>query len=163
MPEGTERPTIDEIDRRILAILAKDPRIPYSDITNELAKEGFEMSSEAIRQRVASLLEVTTSFFLLRPESHEWEIVLVTVQTAGGMATKQDVFESLSEMNFWFVGSGFGTVDIYGVATVNSTDGIDELVNRVRAVDGAEEVDYFIETDRSTAIERYLQVQGEEY
>lgn len=161
MPRKPDPSTIDEIDRRILAILAQDPRIPYSDITNELAKEGFEMSSEAIRQRVSSLLEITTNFFLLRPETHQWEIVLVTVRTAGGTATRQAVFEALSEMNFWFVASGFGTVDLYGVATVNSTDGIDRLVNGVREVEGAEEVDYFVETDRSTAIERYLRVEGE--
>ena len=55
-------------------------------------------------------------------------------------------------MNFWFVGSGFGTVDIYGAETVNSTNEIDELVNGVRAVD------YFIEIEWSTAIGRYLQV-----
>lgn len=158
MARKSDQPPIDEIDRHILAILANDPRLPYADIADELAEEGFNMSSEAIRQRVSSLLELTTNFFLLRPESHEWEIVVITVQTVGGTATKQAVFEVLSEMNFWFVGSGFGTIDIYGVATVTSTNEIDELVNGVRAVDGAETVDYFIETERSTAIGRYLQV-----
>lgn len=158
MAKKSDQPPIDEIDRHILAILANDPRLPYADIADELAEEGFNMSSEAIRQRVSSLLELTTNFFLLRPESHEWEIVVITVQTMGGTATKQAVFEVLSEMNFWFIGSGFGTIDIYGVATVISTNEIDELVNGVRAVDGAETVDYFIETERSTAIGRYLQV-----
>ncbi|WP_148859190.1 hypothetical protein [Natronococcus pandeyae] len=64
-------------------------------------------------------------------------------------------------MNFWFVRSGFGTIDNYGVATVNSVNKIDEPVNGVRAVDGAETVDYFIEIERSTAIGRYLQVADE--
>ena len=137
--------------------LAKDPRLPYADI----AEEGFNMSSEAIRQRVSSLLELTTNFFLLHPESHEWEVVVITVQTMGGTATKQAVFEVLSKMNFWFVRSGFGTIDNYGVATVNSGNKIDEPVNGVRAVDGAETVDYFIEIERSTAIGRYLQVADE--
>jgi DNA-binding Lrp family transcriptional regulator len=159
MSSTSESTTIDEIDRRILAILAKDPRIPYSDISNELAEEGFELSSEAIRRRVASLLEITTSFFLLRPDAHEWEIVLVTVRTDGGTSAKAAVFEAMSEMNFWFVGSGFGTVDLYAHATVSSTAEVDRLVNDVRELEAAAEVDYFIETDRSPAVERYLQVK----
>jgi hypothetical protein len=159
MSPTSDPTTIDEIDRRILAILAKDPRIPYSDISNELAEEGHELSSEAIRRRVASLLDITTSFFLLRPDTHEWEIVLVTVRADGGTSAKAAVFETMSEMNFWFVGSGFGTVDLYGVATVSSTAEVDHLINDVRELEAAAEVDYFVETDRSTAVERYLQVE----
>jgi len=161
MAKNSKRSRIDEIDRHLLAILSEDPRLPYSEITEELAEEGFEMSSEAIRQRVSSLLRLTTNFFLLRPENHQWEIVVITVETKGGGATKQAVFEELSDLNFWFVGSGFGTIDIYGVATVNSTADIDELVNDVRDVNGTETVDFFIETNRSTAIGRYLQVAKE--
>jgi DNA-binding Lrp family transcriptional regulator len=159
MSPTSDSKTIDEIDRRILAILAKDPRIPYSDISNELAEEGYELSSEAIRRRVASLLDITTSFFLLRPDTHEWEIVLVTVRTDGGTSAKAAVYEAMSEMNFWFVGSGFGTVDLYGVATVSSTAEVDRLINNVRELEAAAEVDYFVETDRSTAVERYLRVE----
>lgn len=159
MSNTSDSATIDEIDRRILAILAKDPRIPYSDISNELADEGLELSSEAIRRRVASLLDITTSFFLLRPDTHEWEIVLVTVRTDGGTSAKAEVFEAMSEMDFWFVGSGFGTVDLYAHATVNSTAEVDKLVNDVREIPATSEVDYFVETDRSTAVERYLQVE----
>jgi hypothetical protein len=151
--------TLDEIDRRILAILAQDPRLPYSDISHDLAEEGFELSSETIRQRVNSLLEITTSFFLLRPDTHAWEIVLITVQTEGGTSAKTEAFEAMSEMNFWFVGSGFGTVDLYAHATVSSTVEVDRLVNDVREIDAASEVDYFLETARSTAVEQYLLVE----
>jgi hypothetical protein len=159
MTSTSDSTTIDEIDRRILAVLAKDPRIPYSDISKELAEDGVELSSEAIRRRVTSLLEITTSFFLLRPDTHEWEIVLITVQTDGGTSAKAEAFEAMSEMNFWFVGSGFGTVDLYAHATVSSTAEVDRLVNDVREIDATSEVDYFIETERTTAVERYLQVE----
>ena len=159
MTSTSDSTIIDEIDRRILAVLAKDPRIPYSDISNELAEDGFELSSEAIRRRVTSLLEITTSFFLLRPDTHEWEIVLITVQTDGGTSAKVEVFEAMSEMNFWFVGSGFGTVDLYAHATVSSTAEMDRLVNNVREIEATSEVDYFVETERTTAVERYLQVE----
>jgi len=159
MTSTSDSTIIDEIDRRILAVLAKDPRIPYSDISNELAEDGFELSSEAIRRRVTSLLEITTSFFLLRPDTHEWEIVLITVQTDGGTSAKVEAFEAMSEMNFWFVGSGFGTVDLYAHATVSSTAEMDRLVNNVRGIEATSEVDYFVETERTTAVERYLQVE----
>ena len=149
---------IDEIDRKILTILAHDPRVPYSNISEQLADEGIEMSSEGVRRRVMALLEITTSFHLLRPEGHDWEIVMMTVQVAHEQDAKQEVFEAMSEMNFWFVGSGFGTIDLYGISTVNSNQGIDELVNRVRSLEKVTAAEYMIETNRATNVERYLQV-----
>ncbi|WP_187433025.1 hypothetical protein [Natronococcus pandeyae] len=74
--DGVDQPHLDDVE----VTLAKDPRLLYADI----AEEEFNMSSEAIRQRVSSLLELTTNFFLLHPESHEWEVVVITVQTMGG-------------------------------------------------------------------------------
>jgi hypothetical protein len=159
MTSTSNSTVIDETDRRILAVLAEDPRVPYSDISETLAEDGIELSSEAIRRRVSSLLEITTSFFLLRPDTHEWEIVLITVQTEGGTSAKTEAFEAMSEMNFWFVGSGFGTVDLYAHATVSSTAEVDRLVNDVREINAASKVDYFIETERAAAVERYLQVE----
>lgn len=151
--------TIDEVDRRILGILAEDPRIPYADISEILAEEGFELSSEAIRQRVSSLLDSTTSFFLLRPEAHDWEIVMFMIETAAREGAKQRAFEELSELAFWFVGRGVGTVDIYATATVNSIAEVDDLLTTVESLETVTNVDYFIETDRATAVERYLQVE----
>lgn len=149
---------IDEIDRKILSILAHDPRTPYSNISSQLADEGIEMSSEGVRRRVTALLEITTSFHLLRPDGHDWEIVMVTVRIANEEGAKEAVFEAMSEMNFWFVGSGFGTIDLYGISTVNSNREIDALVNRVRSLAAVTEAEYMIETDRATNVERYLQI-----
>ena len=161
MTTTTDNRTIDEIDRRILAILASGPRTPYAEIADELAEQGYEMSSEAIRRRVASLLEITTNFFLLRPDTHEWEIVLMTVNTVNEPGAKAAAFEAMETQNFWFVGGGFGTIDLYGVATLNSTEEIDELVNTVRSFDSVAEAEYFIETERTADVEKYLYVTGE--
>jgi DNA-binding Lrp family transcriptional regulator len=150
--------SIDEIDRRILGILARDPRIPYSDISAELAEEGIEMSSEGVRGRVTTLYDITTSFHLLTPDSYGWEIIMITVQVADEPDAKQAVFDAMSEMNFWFVGGGFGTIDIYGIATVNSNLQIDELINEVRSLDLVTSAEYMIETTRATNVEQYLQV-----
>lgn len=152
------RTPIDEIDRHILEILAGEPRLPYSDISDELADRGFDLSSEAVRQRVSSLFEITTNFFLVRPDRHEWELVLVTLNTADEPGAKQDVFEALSEMGYWFVGSGFGTIDVYAIATVKSTENIDTLLEKTRTLTGVVDFEYFIETDRMSAVEKYLQI-----
>lgn len=158
MPRTSDKETLDEIDRRILAILAKEPRIPYSDISEELAAQGYEMSSEAIRRRASSLLDMTTNFFLLRPKSHEWEIVLMTVNTVDEPGAKEAAFEGMKTQDFWFVGSGFGTIDLYGVATLNTNEEIDELVNTVRGFDSVARADYFVETGRATDVDKYLSV-----
>jgi len=149
---------LDEIDRRILEILANDPRSPYADIADELAEHGIEMSSEGVRRRVTSLLENMTSFFLPRPERNSWEIVLVTVRTADEPGAKQDVFDAMSEMDFWFVAEGFGTVDLYAIATAKSNVEIDDLLVQVRGIEPVTEMDHFIETDRAVNIRNYLPV-----
>lgn len=158
MPNQGESRTIDEIDREILSILAHNPRSPYSEISDRLAERGIEMSGEGVRRRVSSLLEITTSFHLLRPDGHDWEIVMIAVRVAQEENAKQRVFDAMSEMTFWFVGGGFGTIDLYGIATVNTNEEIDELVNDVRSLDPVSTADYMIETSRATNVERYLQI-----
>jgi DNA-binding Lrp family transcriptional regulator len=150
---------IDELDRRILGILAEDPRMPYSDMASALADEGHELSSEAIRQRVSSLLERTTSFFLLLPDHHDWDIVMFMIQTVDRFDAKREAFETISDMDFWFVGRGFGTVDIYATATVNSVTEIDDLLTEIEELERVAGVDFFIETARRTAVEKYLRVE----
>jgi DNA-binding Lrp family transcriptional regulator len=149
---------IDEIDRKILEILASDARRPYADISDELAKGGVEMSPEAVRHRVRKLLDGMTSFFLPGPEQTDWKIVLVTARTADEPDAKQDVFEAVSDMNFWFVAEGLGSVDVYGIATAETVEDIDALLVEVRGLDGVTAVDYFIETDRTVNIKKYLLV-----
>lgn len=149
---------IDEIDRRILEILANDPRSPYADIADELAEYDIDMSSEGVRRRVTRLLDNMTSFFLPRPERNSWEIVLVTVRTSDDPTAKRDVFEAMSEMDFWFVAEGFGTVDLYAIATAKSNPEIDELLVEVRGLKEVTEMEYFIETDRAVNIRNYLPV-----
>lgn len=152
------RSPLDAIDRNILEILASDPRMPYSDVADELGNRGYELSSEAVRQRVSSLFEMTTNFFLVRPERLGWEIVLVTLKTADEPGAREDVFEEMSDMDYWFVGSGFGTIDIYAIATVKSTEGIDKLLEETRTLEKVNDFDYFVETDRSSAVEKYLRI-----
>ena len=149
---------IDEIDRQILEILANDPRSPYADIADELSNYDIDMSSEGVRRRVTSLLENMTSFFLPRPERNSWEIVLITIETIDKANSKQEVFEAMANMDFWFVADGFGTIDLYGIATAESNAKIDDLLTQVRALDSVAEVDYFIETDRNVNIKNYLPV-----
>lgn len=152
------RVEIDEIDRQILELLADDPRQPYADIADELATYDIDMSSEGVRRRVTSLLENMTSFFLPRPDQNNWDVILVTAQVTDEPDAKQTVFESMAEMNFWFVASGFGTFDLYGIATTRTNQEIDELVTEVRSLESVVEMDYFIETARAVNIQKYLPV-----
>jgi DNA-binding Lrp family transcriptional regulator len=153
----TDETSIDEVDRRILGILAENPRLPYSKISERLAEQGYDLSGEAVRQRTSSLFEITSNFFLVRPESHDWELVLVTVKTANQPNAKAEAFEAMSEMAYWYVGSGFGTIDLYGFATVGSNTEVEQLLNQTRNQSTVKDVDYFIETEHSAAVEKYLQ------
>ncbi len=149
---------MDEIDRRILEILANDPRSPYADIADELAEHDIDLSSEGVRRRVKSLLANMTSFFLPRPDQNSWEMLLVAVRTTDEAGAKQGVFKAMSDMDFWFVADGFGTIDLYAVATAQSTIEIEDILLQVRELESVTEVDHFIETDREVNIRNYLPV-----
>lgn len=149
----------DEIDRIILRILAKTPRAPYSDIAQRLKEEGHEMSGEGIRHRVSNILDETSIFFLMEPDQHDWEIVRIAVKTSEQRGDKETAFETLSEMKFWLVCRGFGTYDIYAVASAASSREVDDFVSTVREVDEVERVDHSLETDRDTNVNDYLDVQ----
>ncbi|WP_254533062.1 Lrp/AsnC family transcriptional regulator [Natrinema gelatinilyticum] len=147
---------LDEIDRTILRILAQNPRTPYSDISEQLEEEGYEMSSEGIRYRVSKLFETTSILLLTAPKEHGWEVVRLFVSVTDEEGAKQESFERLSMMGFWMNCRGIGSVDLYGVATAQSNSEVDELIDRVRSLDGVENVEYMIETDRATTIDNYL-------
>lgn len=150
------QPDADELDRLILKALAEGPRTPYSDIAEQLAEEGHEMSSEGVRHRVSKLLDRTSIFFLLEPEEHEWEIVRLAVSVSDEPRAKGEAMEAIAEMSFWLVTRGIGTYDIYAVATAATNSRVDELVSRVEELDTVVDVEHSIETSRNTNVDDYL-------
>ena len=148
--------TTDRLDRTILKILAEDPRMPYSDIADRLLEEDYEMSAEGVRKRVTRLLDITSPFFLLEPQEHDWEIVRIAIWAADEHGAKDDAHATISEMPFWLVCNGIGTYDIYAVASVPSNAEIDDLVRQVRELDSVADLEFTIETGRDTNVDNYL-------
>ena len=147
---------LDEIDRVILRILAQDPRTPYSDIASILEEEGHEMSSEGIRYRVSNLFETTSILLLTAPKEHGWEVVRVFVSVDNQPNAKAETYLDLCETDLWMVCRTVGTFDLYGVATVRSNHAADDLLCSIRGLKHVERVEHAIETDRETAIDKYL-------
>jgi DNA-binding Lrp family transcriptional regulator len=147
---------LDEIDRTILRIIAQDPRVPYSDIAEQLEEEGHEMSSEGIRYRVSNLFETASILLLTAPQEHGWEVIRLFIEVDNAPSAKQNAFEELSEMGVWMSCRLHGTMDLYAVATVRSTQAADELLEDVRAIDDVTRVEHAIETVRETEIDNYL-------
>ncbi|PSQ17527.1 AsnC family protein [Halobacteriales archaeon QS_8_69_26] len=150
---------MDEIDRIILGILNENPRTPYSEIADRLAERGYEMSSQGIRYRVENLFEETSVFFTFRPDEANWHIVRMALSVTEEEDARDRVIDRLRELPFWFVGSGFGSFDIYAVSTVTGTGDIDDLLTDVRAIDGVSSVEYIIETDRAVDVEKYYPIE----
>lgn len=154
MTEPVER--LDDIDRTILRILIQNPRIPYSDISDQLKEEGHKMSSEGIRYRVSKLFETTSILLLSAPEEHGWEVVRLVITVANAPDAKEKAFEALSEIDFWMICKTMGTFDIYTVATVKSNRDADDLISQVRSIEHVTHVEHSLETDRKTNIDNYL-------
>lgn len=150
------RSSLDEIDHLILSILAKNPRTPYSDIADGLAAKGHSMSAEAIRKRVSKIFEATSMFFLLSPDEHDWEIARIGIRVENEPGAKARVLDAISEMNIWFINRGFGTLDLYAVATAASNEEVEQLLTEIRELDGVADIEYIVETGRITNIQNYL-------
>jgi DNA-binding Lrp family transcriptional regulator len=152
---GTEG--MDEIDRSILGLLSEDPRMPYSDIAQRLEERGYSMSSEGIRYRVQHLFDATSTFFMLDPEEHDWHVLRLSITVADEADARRKVEAKLSEMPFWFISAGFGSFDVYAVATSPSTRHLDGLLSEVRGLEFVEDIGYFVETHRDVDVRKYLQ------
>ena len=148
--------SFDAIDGEILQILTEDPRTPYSEITDQLADAGYEMSTEGVRYRVSKILDTTTVFFLLDPREMTWEIVRITVIAANRPNAKQEAFDLLNEMPFWHVSKGIGTADVFAVGSMPSNKDVDAAVTAIREHDCVDRVEYLIVTDRNRDMHSYL-------
>jgi hypothetical protein len=69
---------------------------------------------------------------------------------------KQTAFEELSDLGVWMSCRLHGTMDLYAVATVQSTKAADDLLSEVRAIDHVTRVEHSIETVRETEVDNYL-------
>lgn len=147
---------LDEIDRTILRILAQDPRKPYSEIAEDLKKEGYDMSGEGSRYRVSQLFETTSILLLTAPKEHGWETLRLFISTEDSEGAKEATMDHLSEMNYWLVCRLIGSFDIYAVATVESNRDADRLISEIRELNTVANVEYALETGRHTNVENYL-------
>ncbi len=151
--------TFDEIDGVILQELAENPRIPYSELTDILAKLGYEMSAEGVRYRVDKIIELTTVFFLIDPQAVSWEVLRIAVSTKNTEGAKSDAFDLLCESPLWHVSRGIGSYDIYAVGSVPSLQMADELVTSVEEADCVSNVEYIVVTERNKDMTQYMNIE----
>lgn len=152
----TQWETLDEIDSTILNTLAENPRKPYSEITEELAESGYDMSTEGVRYRVEKILETTTVFFLLDPDETEWELVRVMISATDASGAKGETFEFVRELPFWHVSAGLGSYDVYAVGSLPNVKAVDETLTEIREHEAVESVDHIIVTERNRDMSSYL-------
>lgn len=152
--------SLDEIDWEILRLLAADPRRPYSNISEKLRERGYEMSGEGIRYRVEKIFDMMSIFFMLHPNEQDWEPIIFLINVNNEPGAKERVAEELFGGKFWFVSRGFGSFDIYAIATAATTADIEELITDVRGYDHVANVDYLIETHRELEISNYFPIRN---
>lgn len=151
----TNERALDEIDREILQLLTRDPRMPYSEIAKHLEEVGHSMSSEGVRHRVTKLFDETSIFLLTGAKGNDWEVMRLNVVVEDDPGASEAVFDRLGDLDFWLVSRGFGTVDVHAVATISDVGEADELVNTVRSFEEVASVTYFLETERTTDMHKY--------
>lgn len=147
---------LDEIDRILIRLLSQNPRQSYKELTRKLADRGHEMTSEGVRYRVQRLLEFTSVFFMLEPAVHGWEIVRYGIEVANEPGALETVYDAVFETDVWLVCVGYGSYDLWAIATTESNEGIRSLLTEIRSIEHVENVHHFVETGRQTDLTRYL-------
>lgn len=147
---------MDDIDRQILRILSEDPRLPYSDISDKLQKSDFGMSSEGVRYRVTSLFDSTSIHLLASPDKYGWNVLRMSITVENEPDAKEKVHEQIEEMPIWLNCRVIGSFDLYAVATTESLQDADQLMDDVQELEHVEDVQFSLETDRKTDIQSYL-------
>lgn len=160
MTNGTSVKTLDVIDWEIVRILTRDPRRPYSDIANELEQRGHELSSEAIRHRVNKILEVMSIFFMLHPNKQDWEVMILLINTVNETGGKETIMNTLLESKCWFVSRGYGSFDVYAIATAETNEDIEKIIDDVQNDPQVANVEYLIETHRRLEGSNYFPLRN---
>jgi len=154
--DGSIVESLDEIDREIIRILSQNPRAPYTELSDKLEERGHDMSGEGIRYRVSTLLEATSTFFLLSPAEHGWQIVRAGIEVSNQPGASEEVYQKVSDTNAWLVCQGFGSFDVWAVGTTRDNRRVQELLEEIRELPEVERVHHFMETRRNTFMQDYL-------
>lgn len=147
---------LDEIDCEIIRTLSENPRAPYKELSKRLRECGHEMTGEGIRYRVQTLLEATSTFFLLSPAEHGWQIIRMGIEVKNKPGATTDVYNEVNETDAWLVCRGFGSFDIWAVGTTRNDRRTCELLTEIRELPEVNQVSHFVETARQVSMKDYL-------
>jgi DNA-binding Lrp family transcriptional regulator len=147
---------LDEIDREILRMLSKNPRIPYKELSSKLEESGYEMTGEGVRYRVSKLLDATSPFFLLLPAEFGWEVLRICIVVENMKNAVDEVNEAVCESDAWLVTKGFGDFDIWAIMIAKNNRDIQNFLTNIKSIEYVDQVHHFVETERQTYMKDYL-------
>ncbi len=121
---------IDDLDKRILEIMKKDSRCPYVDIAEQLG-----VSEGTVRSRVHKMTEDgVIRGFTIRTSSKNVKALVevgIAVNTdTGEIARRMSEYEGVTE-----VFEVTGDKDIIAIVDVESTQNLNEIIEKVRKYD----------------------------
>ena len=159
MSKNSNQVNLDAINWEILQLLAEKPRRPYRDISNKLQERGYDMTSEGIRYRVDKILDVMSIFFMVHPNEQDWEVMILLINVVNEPGAKESIADKIFGDEIWFVSRGFGSFDIYAIATAATNADIERLLTKIRNYDQVENIEYLIETERKLEVSNYFPIQ----
>lgn len=132
-PPGPYHPTaIDEVDRRLIALLQHDGRASFADLGAEVG-----LSTSAARTRVLRLLESGTLHVGARIHPGALgraHVVGIGLTMAGDPAGAIEAMTRLPEVDY--LATAVGRFDAIATLIAHSADGVLHLMERVRAIPG---------------------------
>lgn len=133
-PSGSmEKPLrLDEKDYRLLELLRRDARAPYSRLAEELG-----ISESAVRKRIARLRKLgVIKRFTLEYDLPDEVIALVLVRTQPPIQAPEVSRKIMEHSHVDRVYEVTGEYDIVVIARARSTKDINEIIDYIRSIKG---------------------------
>jgi DNA-binding Lrp family transcriptional regulator len=137
---------LDDVDRKVLALLAQDPRRTLKDLSAALRQDGRGLSHEAVRNRIGKLLGHGAMLPVLDWRALGLDLVIVTLRLDGPSqvkATRKRCEESGAILTL----AEFGDADFQAWFLVASQAELAGILSSLRNARGVRDAGFAVVTD----------------
>lgn len=138
------RDSLDDIDRKLLAELARRPRRTLKDLSDGFRASGTALSHEAIRLRIRRLLADASMLPLLNWRLFGLGLVVLTVRLEPGRGHGQRARQGCVAAGAFFTIELLGEADFQAWFLVGTQAELAEVVSRVRGLPGVRDVAFTV-------------------
>ena len=151
----------DEVDRRIVDLLAKNSRLSVRKISKVI-----EVSPPTVSRRIRKLEErgvIKGYVSIIEDEEFGYDCrALLLIKVAGNSDPDKIIAEMRDNERICNLYSTVGNYDIISTATCSELDGLSDFIEKLRSIDGIAWIDSVLITQRQKILKKILTEEPQE-